>query len=282
MAGNMGFVLIVAGLPRTGTTSTAVALQQILKGDIYDNPIKHPDYYTFWSKVSEHKESVEDWQTTLGECRGGVVPFFYREVMAAFPNAKVLLIVRDPVKWYQSVKDSVFKIHITMVSWPCSWFTTLIGARPFIELSSKVGGYYIQPYSTTGLCMFDVVAAGEEMAVQFNKDYVNEVKTYVPADRLLVWEVKEGWAPLCKFLDLPVPDSPFPRVNDSEMFDRTRKIFLILSWFFIVILPAAMVLGAYYFNLFTLDPFLRMVGGYVLVIGLLRFVALPQFRKYSD
>jgi hypothetical protein len=48
--------------------------------------------------------------------------------------------------------------------------------------------------------------------------YHDEVKRTVPADRLLVWSVEEGWEPLCEFLDVPVPDTPFPRLNDSAQF----------------------------------------------------------------
>jgi hypothetical protein len=59
------------------------------------------------------------------------------------------------------------------------------------------------------------------------------VKTTVPKDRLLVMELKEGWEPLCKFLDVPVPDEPLPRANDALAAERTAKIIfgqLLLIW----------------------------------------------------
>ena len=57
----------------------------------------------------------------------------------------------------------------------------------------------------------------EHMSGAFRR-YNEEVQETVPADRLLVWEPEDGWGPLCKFLELPVPDAPFPRVNDSKEF----------------------------------------------------------------
>jgi len=266
--------------------STRVALQQLLKGDIYHMATvmhERPDHHPLWRKAMEKKESVEDWKTALADFRGGVdypISNHYQELMVAFPNAKVLLNVRDPVKWYTSVKESIFKAHSTMVSWPCSWFFTLIGRKDTNDLVGQMSRHPPK-WSTSGLGMFGAVSAGEEKAVQFYHDHVNEVKAHVPADRLLVWEVKEGWAPLCKFLDVPVPDGPFPRVNDTEKINGMRKMFLRVSWFCIVIVPAAMALGAYYFNLNTPTPYLSMIGGYMLVFGLLRSMASPSILKPS-
>jgi Sulfotransferase domain len=45
-----------------------------------------------------------------------------------------------------------------------------------------------------------------------------EVQATVPRDRLLVWSVSDGWEPLCEFLELPIPDTPFPHLNDSKVF----------------------------------------------------------------
>ena len=63
--------------------------------------------------------------------------------------------------------------------------------------------------------MFGVFEAGEETAVRFFNDWVEQVKSEVPSDRLLVFQVKEGWGPLCQFLGVSVPEEPFPNVNDT-------------------------------------------------------------------
>ena len=64
--------------------------------------------------------------------------------------------------------------------------------------------------------MYEAVEAGEEAAVRFYEDHVREVKRVVPATQLLCFQVKQGWSPLCEFLNVPEPSGPFPRVNDTS------------------------------------------------------------------
>lgn len=64
--------------------------------------------------------------------------------------------------------------------------------------------------------MYDYLHDGETAATEFFDAYTETVKATVPADRLLVFDVRQGWGPLCQFLGVPVPDEPFPRVNDSD------------------------------------------------------------------
>ena len=77
--------------------------------------------------------------------------------------------------------------------------------------------------SSAGLDLFGAVSTGQEAAVQFYQDHVEEVKRLVPADKLLVFEVKQGWQPLCDFLDVPVPENPCPRINDTEAMNEARR-----------------------------------------------------------
>ena len=76
---------------------------------------------------------------------------------------------------------------------------------------------------SAGLSLFGAVSAGQEAAVQFYQDHVAEVKRIVPKDKLLVFEVKQGWQPLCDFLNVPVPENPFPRINDTEAMNEARR-----------------------------------------------------------
>ena len=65
--------------------------------------------------------------------------------------------------------------------------------------------------------LYKAMAQGEEAAIDFWHEHVKDVMETVPKDKLLVWNVEEGWEPLCKFLGVPVPQSPFPRVNDKKV-----------------------------------------------------------------
>ena len=76
---------------------------------------------------------------------------------------------------------------------------------------------------SAGLSLFGAVSAGKETAVQFYQEHVAEVKRIVPEDKLLVFEVKQGWQPLCDFLNVPIPENPFPRINDTEAMNEARR-----------------------------------------------------------
>ena len=286
MVADTGFVLVGAGLPRTGTLSTKVALEKLLKGNIYHgiNLFKLPEHRPFWWKALHGHATKEGYQETLADFRGGVdypVARFYKDILAAHPEAKVLLNVRDPTAWYVSVRDSILKYVRTLERWPVTWFTALTG----LSDAGAIGLAICEnqpPWSSSGLGMFGAVEAGREAAIRFYNDHVNEVKAHVPADRLLVWQVKEGWAPLCKFLDRPIPKEPFPRVNDTAQIETNRKIILTMSWLAVVVVPAGMALAAYHLKI-TDQPIhcMLMVGGYFLMTGLLK-VALHYSLNNSE
>jgi len=277
MEDDQGFILIGAGLPRTGTTSTRAALSELLHGDIYHMKTVDSDHQPFWKKVLDQKASLTDWKKTMADYKGGVdypVSFFYKELMVAYPKAKVLLNVRDPVKWYQSVNNTIGRVHKTTKSWPCTWFMILMG-----QWSGLTWGDMVPSCSSSGLSMMEACAAGEQSAVQFYHDHVNEVRAHVPAERLLVWEVKEGWAPICKFLGVPVPDIPFPRLNDTAEMIGNIKGIERASWTIVVFIPITMAAAAYYFKFSAPTQYLGLFGGYLLVIGLLRFISRQSLRN---
>ena len=84
--------------------------------------------------------------------------------------------------------------------------------RPFLEMATAV----IAKAGITGKLDRDGI-------IKAYNDHADAVRTSIPAERLLVFEVKEGWEPLCKFLGLPVPATPFPRTNDTQEFwDRIK------------------------------------------------------------
>ena len=166
----------------------------------------------------------EGWRTLLGDYVAGVdypVSHFYKEILREFPDVKVLLNVRDPVRWYESVRDSILALHLTMQSWPCSWFHALMGTNVVEKMMDHKG--MVPTSSSAGLDLFGAVSAGQEAAVQFYQEHVEEVKRHVPSDKLLVFEVKQGWRPLCDFLNVPIPENPFPRVNDTEAMNDARR-----------------------------------------------------------
>ena len=101
--------------------------------------------------------------------------------------------------------------------------------------------------------LFDVIRQGKEPAIDFYNDWVSEVKRTVPPERLLIFNVKEGWNPLCKFLDLPVPNQPFPNTNDSKMIKKGFMIQKIIAYTVVFGMPIAMGTLGYVFraNIFS-------------------------------
>ena len=75
----------------------------------------------------------------------------------------------------------------------------------------------------------------------------NSVKESVPEEKLLIFSVKEGWEPLCNFLELPIPNEPFPNTNDTKMMKKTIRIIKIASYCLVFGLVPAVTIG---FSLF--------------------------------
>ena len=74
----------------------------------------------------------------------------------------------------------------------------------------------------------DMLLVGDMTLIYFHF----QVKRIVPSDKLLVYDVKEGWEPLCTFLGLPVPNNPFPRVNDTQVHKWGEPAIRSIWWFF--------------------------------------------------
>ena len=142
---------------------------------------------------------------------------YWKDLAREYPSAKVLLTTRDPVKWYYSVKATIREIDTFMKSWvslPLRLTTNRGRAFKSAAEFSTWAPTYLGPKYPKGF--FGAIDAGEETAVRFYNDWNEMVKNDIPEDRLLVFDVKSGWEPLCTFLDRPVPDEPFPNANDTK------------------------------------------------------------------
>ena len=113
-----------------------------------------------------------------------------------------------------------------------------------IYLDKPIKGIYFKRsnyfYLYSG--MFDTIGYGKEESIKFYNDWVSHVKKVVPSDRLLVFEAKQGWGPLCKFLDLPVPDGKFPHANDTPAMLANFKKMKMAAYFVIWVIPILIAL----------------------------------------
>ena len=205
-------------MPRTGTLTQKLALEMLGLDPCYHmvDVLADLDQAPLWDaalngegpwrQIFDGFESTVDWP-------GG---YFYRELIEFYPQAKVLLSVREPEAWERSMRQTVWAVR---------------HGESLIRLLSSAQGH-VNPQWQGFLNMIDrliwegkgTFASGHaepQQLIDRMELHNEEVKRDVPPDRLLVWSVSEGWEPLCDFLELPVPDVPFPHVNDrSEFLNR--------------------------------------------------------------
>ena len=209
--------VIGAGLGRTGTESLKKALEQLGFGTCYHmfELMKHPEHLPEWEKLSRgEKPDYEFLFDGYQSCTDFPAAMYYREFMEQYPEAKVVLTVRDADKWYDSATKTILR------EMP-SFFLAIIR---FVGLFSKTANSYPAVYHYAKRIIDRGFFEGRTHDREHTKAIFNawneEVKRTVPADRLLVFEVREGWEPLCRFLGVPVPSVPFPRSNDGDSFDK--------------------------------------------------------------
>ena len=203
----MALKVIGAGFGRTGTMSLKVALEQLGFSRCHHMVecfTKGPEH---WNRWTEALNGEADWDSIFDGFEATVdfpACTSYRALAEFYPDAKVLLSVRSPETWYTSTQETIFA-----EPWQ-DWLQTS-DAAPF--MLGTVNNYFDNR-------MHD----REHLIARFNQ-HIEDVMAAIAPDRLLVFEAKQGWGPLCKFLDLPVPEGDFPYINDTTATkDILRKI----------------------------------------------------------
>jgi hypothetical protein len=214
----MGMKVIGAGLPRSATTTQMFALEQLGFGPCYHMRDLLGDLESGLPLWEAAFEGNADWNAIFGgEKISSTVDwpsaYFYRELLDYYPDAKVLLSVRDPQAWERSFRETI---------WTMSHGNTLMPllARARAEIDPRWKRYlelvdrmFWGPQGT-----FAAGHAEPQQLIEQMLKHTVEVERAVPAERLLVWEVTDGWEPLCAFLELDVPDEPLPHANDRGTF----------------------------------------------------------------
>jgi hypothetical protein len=204
----MTMKVIGAGVGRTGTYSLKLALNRLGVGPchhmeevLHNMPVQVPLWVDAiadkadWSTIYAGYESAVDWPTAC----------FFRELAEEYSTARFVLTRRDPQRWVDSFGATIYK---------------LLGQRH--EAPEDVRDWLEMAHDVIAKTGFPMGLGGEELAAAFEA-HNKAVIEAIPADRLLVYEVKQGWKPLCEFLDVPVPDEDFPRTNHREEFwDRVN------------------------------------------------------------
>jgi hypothetical protein len=225
--------VIGAGWGRTGTASTKRALELLGLGPCHhmEEVIKHPPEVPTWERAA--RGETIDWKTFMrgwGSCVDFPSAIYYRELMEAFPDAKVILSVRDADSWYASMGETIVPMLSRFPNRIVMPYLPHLGAP-----SRAVGQTQIRRE------VIDRFSDREHVKKVFN-DHTEQVKRVVPAERLLVFEAKQGWEPLCAFLGVPVPKEPFPRLNDTAEFKKRVFAATVISWLLLLV-PIAIAIA---------------------------------------
>jgi hypothetical protein len=201
----MTISLIGAGYGRTGTLSLKSALETLGYNkchhmiEVIQNPGESEKWLhaidsksVNWDRLLEGYEATVDWPA----CH------FYQELADYYPKAKVLLSVRDPTSWFESMSA-----------------TTLGVIRKRMQ-TSKAGQSRNLGIELVVNAAFGGKIDDAEHAIRIFNQHTKAVVNAIDPNRLLIYDVREGWEPLCQFLDKPVPDIAFPRVNSRREFEE--------------------------------------------------------------
>jgi len=217
----MALKVIGAGYGRTGTKSLQLALEILGFGKCYhmEALFRNPSDVKHWQNAYEEKET--DWNTLFKNYNSAVdfpSSMYYKLLADFYPESKVILTTRDPEKWYNSAYSTIFsfdpgpKLKLRMLF-----------AMPF---SSKARNFFkvILLYDKSlWKKYFEGKFKDKKYTIQKFERHAEEVKKSIPKDRLLIFHPKDGWNPLCEFLNVEVPSEPFPNTNTKQDFNSWAR-----------------------------------------------------------
>ena len=239
----MALKVIGTGFGRTGTMSTYAALNQLgfpcyHMFEVIENK-DNKTHLDFWQKVANTPAGTKhDWDAVFAKYTAAVdnpACCVWRELMQAYPDAKVLLTLhpRGPKAWYESTIDTIYFTENRWQAKLLSYFA------PFVRKMSDMSRKLIWQRNHKGT-MNDPAHA-----IAHYQQHIEDVKAAVPPDKLLVFQVDQGWKPLCDFLGVPIPAGPFPNVNDRA---QIKKVLagMTAGAYVILALGAAALAGVIY------------------------------------
>ena len=202
-------------MPRTGTLTQKVALEMLGLGPCYHmvDVLADLDQAKLWQRALDGEapwEQIFDGFNSTVDWPGG---YFYRELIDVYPDAKVLLSVREPQAWERSMRETVWAVRHGE-----SLVRLLSSAQAHVNEQWRGFLEMIDRLVWEGEGTFATGHAEPQQLIDTMIRHNREVEEVVPSERLLVWDVKEGWERLCEFLEAPVPRQPFPHVNDRTEF----------------------------------------------------------------
>jgi hypothetical protein len=184
----------------------------------------HPEQASVWARKGrgEAVDLAEVLDGYVANCDWPAATY-YAELAEQYPEAKVVLTVRDFDRWYESARETIFALYEVSQRPPLRWLFELVPSRrDFPRMVADViwgergvfGERFLDREHTRGI---------------FER-HVEEVKRTIPAERLLIYAPSEGWEPLCQFLGVPVPSEPMPHRNERQEMITMRRRMTVAAW----------------------------------------------------
>ena len=213
-----------AGFGRTGTMSLKFALEKLSIGPCYHmrEVVSRPSHIKLWYDISRGEHP--NWNRLFSGFNSAVdfpVCLFYKQLINIFPEAKFILTLRDFDTWYISTANTIYKVPSILPDW-------------FERVVYPIRMFIVMQVNLIWVGLFKNNFSDRDSTKLVYYEHIESVKKIIPADKLLIYNVKEGWEPLCEFLDVDVPDMPFPKVNDTAEMLRNFAVIKSLPYFFIL------------------------------------------------
>lgn len=201
----MELEVVGAGFGRTGTQSLKLALEELGVGPCYHmmEVFGNTEHIPLWAAAT--RGETPDWDTLFANYRSTVDwpgCAFWRDLAAKNPNARILLSYRDSDDWYDSFHNTIYQAMTRDPPPEPAWVAAHHEMTRQLVLEQALGG---RPDDRAH-------------AIRCYEDHNEAVRSEVASDRLILHEVGAGWEPLCIGLNLPVPDKPYPKTNNTKEF----------------------------------------------------------------
>ena len=228
----MSLQIIGAGFGRTGTNSLKVALEQL--GFSRCHHMKEVAISRFqvrsWYALSKgEKKNWDDVFRGFAASCDWPSSAYWEELYRYYPQSRIILTVRDEEGWYRSARETIYPVSQLVPRWlirVSRWTRELDGMITNVVWDGIFKGQF----------------ENRDYALGIYREHVDRVKQTIDPARLLIFEAKDGWEPLCSFLEVPIPDMPYPHVNEAAEIKRIILALRILRYFPMIALVMSMLL----------------------------------------
>ena len=203
----MALEVIGVGLGRTGTLSLKGAFEKLGFGPCY-HMIELRAAEDGFQRWTAHVEGQRNWKRLFEGFRSTTDHpgcDYWRELAAYYPNAKLVLTVRDPDAWFDSGRTTIF-------------------SDDFYRMVERAPEFVRTFFRSLGSTAFFEAHHNDRAAMtDYFRRHNEAIIDTIDPDRLLVFEAKQGWQPLCTFLEVPIPGIPFPRINERAILEEELR-----------------------------------------------------------